>query len=97
MRLREDERYTIKKLTKMFFGEDAKIYLFGSRVDDGKKGGDIDLYIETRKKDKIIERKIKLLVKLKEALGDQKIDITVNNFSSKKYIFQFAKQEGVAL
>lgn len=81
----------------MYFGDSVKVYLFGSRVDDNKRGGDIDLYIETRVKDKIVERKIKMLGKLHEVLGEQKIDIVVNNFRSDKFIFKVARQEGIAL
>jgi predicted nucleotidyltransferase len=35
----------IKQTFKEVFGN-GNIYLFGSRVDDTKRGGDIDLYID---------------------------------------------------
>ena len=46
MRLNKEYIKAIKEVIQSRFS-DAKIYLFGSRVDDTKKGGDIDLYIET--------------------------------------------------
>jgi len=39
---------TIRTAVAETFGEDANIWLFGSRVDDNKRGGDIDLLIETK-------------------------------------------------
>jgi predicted nucleotidyltransferase len=48
MRLTSYQETIIKKLTAEIFGSDARLMLFGSRVDDTKKGGDIDLYIETQ-------------------------------------------------
>lgn len=47
MRLTEFERATIKKVFLEIFKE-GKIYLFGSRVDDTKLGGDIDLYLRPK-------------------------------------------------
>jgi predicted nucleotidyltransferase len=97
MRLKQKEIDYIKTATGECFGDDAKVYLFGSRVDDSKRGGDIDLYIETTCRDNIIKRKLRMLALLEKELGEQKIDIVVNNFNTEKFIYQIAKNEGIAL
>jgi len=97
MRLKKENIEVIKILAKKYFGENAKVYLFGSRIDDNKKGGDIDLYIETDVKDNIIEKKIKLIGELHKELGEQKIDIVINNFTHNKIIYQIAKEDGILL
>ena len=44
MRISEEEQQAIlNTITK--FDQDAEVYLFGSRLDDAKKGGDIDILI----------------------------------------------------
>ena len=57
----------------------AKVYLFGSRVDPTKRGGDIDLLIIS----KIITRKdlSKIRWSFFEQFGEQKMDIVVDNGS----------------
>ena len=97
MRLKQQQIDFIKSSAKLCFNDDIKIYLFGSRVDDTKKGGDIDLYIETEIKEEIIQRKIKYLVALKKELGDQKIDVVINNFTTNLPIYEVAKTEGIQL
>jgi len=47
MRLTEFEKKEIKHAVEKNFGTEIDVYLFGSRIDDSLKGGDIDLYIET--------------------------------------------------
>jgi len=47
LRLTSKEINIIKNQVYKTF-EDAKIYLFGSRIDDSLNGGDIDLYIITK-------------------------------------------------
>jgi len=84
VRLKTEEIKTIKTLTACFFGETSRVFLFGSRVDDSKKGGDIDLYIEVEDKHHLFERKIKFLARLKRAIGDQKIDLVFNEDSSRR-------------
>ena len=98
MRLKTEQIEIIKSLTKEFFGGDSRVFLFGSRVDDSRKGGDIDLYIETKIKENLIDRKIKMLGELQKELGEQKIDIVINNkFGLDKFIFQVARNEGILL
>ena len=48
MRLKTFEVAAIKDAVYEF-DQEAKIYLFGSRADDAKRGGDIDLFILSNK------------------------------------------------
>ena len=73
MRLSIFEVQNILKLKEKYFGKNSKIYLFGSRIDNKKKGGDIDLYIETEKND--YNLKISFLAELDNAIGSQKVDL----------------------
>jgi uncharacterized protein len=45
MRLHPSEIHLIKSIAHHVFGNGTKVILFGSRVDNTLKGGDIDLYI----------------------------------------------------
>ena len=70
----------IKQTFKEVFG-DGDIYLFGSRVDDTKRGGDIDLFIDLKEvltSKERIEKKLKFLRELKDKIGEQKIDIVIS-------------------
>ena len=48
MRLSLEEVRSILFTAEQIFGQDCSIWLFGSRVDDSKRGGDIDLLILCR-------------------------------------------------
>jgi predicted nucleotidyltransferase len=54
---------------------EAKVWLFGSRADDSKKGGDIDLLIESKAIG--FKEKQRIRLKIEEQIGEQKIDLTV--------------------
>ena len=95
MRLSKQYQNTIKKYFIEFFG-DGDVYLFGSRVDDSKKGGDIDLYLVINDHSKLFEKKLKFLSRIKRELGDQKIDV-VFNLDSNRLIEQEARKWGVKL
>ncbi len=47
MRLTLAQHHTILETTVRIVGPEACVYLFGSRLDDRAKGGDIDLLVET--------------------------------------------------
>ncbi len=46
MRISPAQHESISRITAELAGCDAKVTLFGSRVDDNKRGGDLDLLIE---------------------------------------------------
>jgi len=55
----------------------AQIYLFGSRVDDAKKGGDIDLLVVSETLNKKDLRLIR--IEFFKHFGEQKIDIVLDD------------------
>jgi len=76
MRLSEKEKNIIVRAIKEL-DEKATIYLFGSRVQSDQKGGDIDLLVISETLG--FTDKVSLLVKIKSALGEQKIDLMIKS------------------
>lgn len=62
---------------RQVYGQDADIWLFGSRADDSAKGGDIDLYVETSDDMNPLDRHIESRNRLCRLFGDRKIDLIV--------------------
>lgn len=80
MRLSDEQIQTIKTTIAEVFGDRASVYLFGSRVNDHSRGGDIDLLVRSdfSGRDEL-ERKVKSLARLTLRLGDRKIDLVTTN------------------
>lgn len=93
MRLKELEINAIKNAVREF-DEDAKIYLYGSRTDDSKKGGDIDLLIIS---DKIKTKEVrKIRLKIFDIIGEQKIDI-ISTPTINSAFTEYAFKSGIRL
>ncbi len=100
MRLTNTEIATINKLVRKHFGTDAHAFLFGSRTDDRKKGGDIDLLIKNNDESQLtLTAKIHFLVELKQMIGDQKIDVVFDNQQTrlKTHFYQSINQQQIKL
>lgn len=72
-------------------------WLFGSRVDDNKRGGDIDLLLRPQLSDRVIARKLDLLRLLERQLGERKIDILIEMPDDTRPIVRLAHETGVLL
>ncbi|MGQ5489812.1 nucleotidyltransferase domain-containing protein [Thauera sp. ZXT1-4] len=80
MRLTQQQIASIKQTAHAVLGDDARVILFGSRVDDAKKGGDIDLLFETDQRVKNRSAAVgAIYVALIRQLGDRKIDILLKD------------------
>ena len=76
MRLTNAERETLKNTVREL-DETAQVFLFGSRVDDNKKGGDIDVLIFSKQLTKSALRKIKR--QFCDKFGEQKMDLVLDS------------------
>ncbi|WP_297889618.1 nucleotidyltransferase domain-containing protein [Sulfurihydrogenibium sp.] len=99
LRLSEEEIKSIKNIARKIFGEDCKIWIFGSRTNPDLKGGDIDIYIEV--KDyiiyQILDKKIQFLLELKDSIGEQKIDVIIKPLGFDEEFGLNIKKSGVLL
>jgi predicted nucleotidyltransferase len=96
MRLLSQEIDMIKSVIHQVFGDDARVMLFGSRVDDSQRGGDIDLYVLPKNTSAQWQQTMKALSLLKILLGDQKIDLVIAQ-DAQRLIEQEALASGVWL
>ena len=99
MRLQPEQVKTIKDTVKRLVGPSSRVWLFGSRVDDALRGGDIDLLVET---DEYVTNRVKTLCKIEGALvmalGDRKLDILLKDARTPDVpVFEVARRQGILL
>jgi len=99
MRLTEQQRITLKEETAAAFGPLAQLRLFGSRVDDSAKGGDIDIHIEANgTEQQLLQNELRLRTRLQARLGERRIDVVVRRRdAAMRPIDQSAHDTGVIL
>ena len=94
MRLSSEEVQVLKKALAELSPE-AKLYLFGSRVDDRQRGGDIDLLVVDSKLKWRDLRKLRLA--FFSRFGEQKLDVILDNGDFKDPFHRLIKQQAVLL
>lgn len=95
MRLSSEAVHVIQEAFLRVF-EKGELYLFGSRVDDSRKGGDIDLYVVADHRDRMGEKRIEFLTQIKRQIGDQHIDLVIER-GTKRPIDEIATSQGLLL
>jgi predicted nucleotidyltransferase len=99
MRLTPYQIQAIQDTAHAVLGVEARVVLFGSRVDDTQKGGDIDLLFET---DSPVPNRVATIGQLYTALirklGDRKIDVLLKDpLTAPAPVFDIALKTGIQL
>lgn len=74
----------------------GRLFVFGSRADDTKRGGDIDLLLLTEKKISFTE-KSKMRILLWKKFGEQKIDILNYTFDEENTFRELIEDECIEI
>ena len=94
MRISEIEKTTIVNAI-LEKDKDAQIFLFGSRTDDLKKGGDIDILVRS---DKIgLLEIVKIKSTIFKNIPEQKIDLLISKPNEKNHFADFIHNQLISL
>lgn len=99
MRLKSEYRDKIKAIVQEVAGADAKVRLFGSRVDDDKRGGDVDLLVElpTEVREPAVFS-ARLAARISRVMSGRKTDVIISAPNlEKSSVHKQAIKEGVLL
>ena len=99
MRLSTDQRLALKQRFSDELGPDCEVRIFGSRADDGARGGDVDLLVQCPRR---LERKVwlaaRLAVSAERLLDGRKVDVLlVDPDTSLEPVHHAALRDGIAL
>lgn len=99
MRLTADEVAAIRACTHAHFGERAVVRLFGSRVRDDLRGGDIDLHVIAEDEARTSWRTEAAFRRaLEDLIGEQKVDLILRSPAEKRRpIDELALMDGIVL
>jgi len=99
MRLTPAQIDTIKSTAQTVLGADVQVTLFGSRVHDDIKGGDVDLLLEVPQAiAEPAEVSARVAARVSRAMHGRKVDILLKAPNLlEQPIHRVAKQEGILL
>ena len=88
MRLTSSQIEYIRQTTRENFGAGASVWLFGSRVDDARRGGDVDLYVEPTQESTLISA-LRCKIELEDSL-DLRVDLPRPRVEETRYTPAFS-------
>lgn len=99
MRLNPEHRQTIREVVRRKCGADTRVRLFGSRLDDNQRGGDVDVFVEL---DQPIERpallSARLSAMLSRRLNGRSVDVVLSAPHLNKHaVHRVAEKKGQLL
>lgn len=102
MRLSNDEQTAIAKAASAALPAGSRVLLFGSRTDDSRLGGDIDLLVEPPEPvdaAQVVALRTRLAAGLYRLMGERRIDILVAaaNESDTRLVVAQAREHGIEL
>ena len=95
MRITSQQHEAIIKTIREFI-PDGKVILFGSRADDTRRGGDIDLFVETSAKP-VLESRLLLQYRLSSVCDDTHVDLIVKDVKDEWQPIHEIARRGVVL
>ena len=95
MHLTADQVGAIQRRIRDHLGLDARTWLFGSRVDDVRRGGDVDLYVEPETPPDLMAS-LRCQSELADTL-DLNVDLILQQPGRDLPIYRIAKQSVVPL
>ena len=99
MRISHHARDCIRQATLEVAGPQARAMLFGSRTDDQKRGGDIDLLIELPEPvQDSLALSVRLAARIQRQIGLRKIDVLVADpTTAESPLLRQARHDAVAV
>lgn len=80
MRLAHSDRKLITETVRNMLGPDTVVRLFGSRLDDARRGGDIDLLVEVPQPlHQRVMTACRLAARLERALDGRRVDVLLSD------------------
>ncbi len=99
MRISQHDRDKLKQAVQEIVGDGASARVFGSRLDDDRRGGDLDLYVELDTEvDNPAWIAARIVARAQTYLGDRHIDVVLRDPATPELpIHRVALQTGVIL
>jgi len=96
--MRPHEIAEIKAAAVEVFGPDVVVRLFGSRVDDNARGGDIDLHLEVAPEQYGIGSEPRFRAEIWKRLDEEQIDVVITRRGDPlRWIDRAAYRDGIVL